>query len=195
MRSNVAGKTSAPDAADLAQHAIVAGLFPNAEKASQAVHDLNAAAFTGDEIGVAMRDRSKEKELVEETGTEAVEAAASGAVGGGLLGALAGYLIGIGAIVLPGIGPIVAGGALASALGLAGGTALAGAGIGAAAGGLVGVLVGLGVPETHARHFETGLRSGAVLVMVKAGERAVEARQILEQNGADLGPNRMQSTP
>jgi hypothetical protein len=190
MPPNVAGKTSAQDTTDLAQHAVVAGLFPNAEKASQAVHDLNAASFTGDQIGVAMRDRSKEKEqLVEETGTETVEAAASGAVGGGLLGALAGYLIGIGAIALPGIGPIVAGGALASALGLAGGTALAGAGIGAAAGGFVGILVGLGVPETHARHFETGLRSGAVLVMVKAGERALEARHILEQNGADLGPS------
>jgi hypothetical protein len=152
------------------------------------VHDLKAAVFSGEEIGIAMRDRNKQGQLVEEEGTEAIEGAASGAIGGGMLGAVAGYLIGIGAIMIPGIGPVLAGGALASAFGLAGGTALAGAGIGAATGGVMGMLVGFGFPEAEASHFEKGLRSGGILVMVKAGERATEAGAILKRNGADLGP-------
>jgi hypothetical protein len=81
----------------------------------------------------------------------------------------------------------VAAGALASALGAAGGTAVAGAGIGAAAGGLVGALTGLGFPEEEARYFETGFRTGAVLVTVHAEGRANEAVNILQRYGGDLG--------
>ena len=95
------------------------------------------------------------------------------------------YAIGIGALAIPGLGPVLAGGVLATAFGIAGGTAVAGAGIGAAAGGIVGGLVGLGFPETEARHFEAGIRSGRVLVIVKAGERSKEAVEILERQGAD----------
>jgi len=39
------------------------------------------------------------------------------------------------------------------------------------------------------------LRSGAFLVMAKAGERAVAVRQILDQNGADLVHSLTQNTP
>jgi hypothetical protein len=183
------------DALGAGRRIVLAGLFSNWAQASQAIHDLQAAAFPGEQIGVAMRDRNTQDALVPASGTDAVEAAASGAVGGGLLGALAGYLIAIGAIALPGIGPVVAGGALASALGLAGGTALAGAGIGAAAGGFVGMLIGLGLPDTEARHFETGVRQGGVLVIVKPGERAAEALGILARNGADLGPGIQAASP
>lgn len=170
---------------DFAGRKVVAGLFDDWKSAMAAITDLKAAAFTGDQIGVAMRDRTAQGRLVEETETQAAEGAVSGAVGGGLLGALAGYLIGIGALAIPGIGPVLAGGALATAFGIAGGTAVAGAGIGAAAGGVVGGLVGLGFPETEARHFEAGIRSGRVLVIVKAGERSKEAVEILERQGAD----------
>ena len=173
---------------------VVGGLFNDWDRASQAVHDLKAAVFGSEEIGIAMRDRNKQGRLAEDEGTEAIEGAASGAIGGGMLGALAGYLIGIGAIVVPGIGPVLAGGALASAFGLAGGTAIAGAGIGAATGGFMGMLVGFGFPESEARHFEKGLHSGRILVMVKAGKRAAEARAILKRKGADLGPTYIDDT-
>ena len=88
---------------------------------------------------------------------------------------------------MPGSRAPSAGGALASALGAAGGTAVAGAGIGAAAGGLVGALSGMGIPETEARHFETGFRAGGALVTVNAGYRAAEALGILERHGGDTG--------
>ena len=176
------------DERDLSGRRSVAGLFTDRASAEQTIEALKAAGFTGDQIGVAMRDRTEQGVLIEDTGTQAAEGAATGVVGGGLLGGLAGFLIGIGALAIPGIVPVVAGGVLAEALGVAGGTALAGAGIGAAAGGLVGALMGVGISEPEARHFESGFRAGRVLVTVDAGSRVLEAMAILDRHGADTGP-------
>jgi hypothetical protein len=173
---------------DLTRRHTVAGLFPDRARAEQAIDDLKAAGFTGDQIGVALRDRTAQGELIAETDTHAAEGAVTGAVGGGLLGGLTGFLIGIGALAIPGIGPVIAGGALAAAFGIAGGTAVAGAGIGAAAGGVLGALEGLGIPASKAPHFETGFRAGAVLVTVEGGARVLEALAILDRHGADTGP-------
>jgi hypothetical protein len=170
------------------------GLFDVRDDAEKAIRDLKAAGFTGDQIGVAMRDRDAQGKLAESTGTNAAEGAVTGAVGGGILGGLAGLLIGIGALVIPGIGPVIAGGALATAFGTTVGTAVAGAGIGAAAGGIVGALVGMGVPEEEARYFESGFRSGRILVSVNAQGRVMEALDILERNGADIGDGANQDT-
>lgn len=167
-------------ARDPAQGTVV-GLFRKTIAAERAVRDLKNAGFTDQQIGVMMRDPDQERRLAEQTGTKAGEAAAAGAITGGALGGLVGVLAGIGALVIPGIGPIVAGGALASTL--------AGAGIGAAAGGLLGALVGLGIPEEEARYYEMGLQSGAILVSVDAGARAVEARNILVNAGAEFAPS------
>ena len=174
-------------ARDVSGRRTIAGLFRDRETAERAIQDLKDAGFRGDQIGIVMRDRNEQGEMVEQTGTHAATGAVSGIVGGGILGGLVGFLLGIGALAIPGIGPVVAGGALASALGVAGGTAAAGAGIGAAAGGIVGALIGMGIPETEARHFEAGVRAGGVLVTVETRGRAQEALEILERNGADTG--------
>jgi hypothetical protein len=177
------------DSRDVVERRTVAGLFPHRASAEQAIDALKAAGFTGDQIGMALRDRTAQGVLLEDTGVQvAEEAATTGALGGGLLGGLTGLLIGIGALVIPGLGPVVAGGVLATAFGVAGGTAVAGAGIGAAAGGLLGALAGLGIPEAEARYFETGFRAGQVLVTVEAGARVLEALAILDRYGADTGP-------
>jgi Heat induced stress protein YflT domain len=177
------------DPPDVVERRTVAGLFLDRASAEQAIDALKAAGFTGDQIGVALRDRTAQGVLIEETGTQvAEEAATTGALGGGLLGGLTGLLIGIGALVIPGLGPVVAGGVLAAAFGVAGGTAVAGAGIGAAAGGVLGALAGLGMPDLEARYFETGFRAGRVLVTVEAGARMLEAMAILDRSGADTGP-------
>src|SRR5262245_22765911 len=177
------------DPRDMVERRTVAGLFPNRASAEQAIDALKAAGFTGDQIGVALRNRTAQGVLLEDTGPQvAEEAATTGALGGGLLGGLTGLLIGIGALVIPGLGPVVAGGVLATAFGVAGGTAVAGAGIGAAAGGVLGALAGLGIPESEARYFETGFRAGQVLVTVEAGARVLEAMAILDRHGADTGP-------
>jgi hypothetical protein len=173
---------------DYTNRTVVAAVFNDRTQAERAIDALRAAGFTGQQVGVAMRDRSEAGELIKDTGTNAVEGAVSGAVGGGLLGGVAGFLVGlVTALVIPGVGPIVAAGALASALGAAGGTAVAGAGIGAAAGGLVGALTGLGFPEEEARYFETGFHSGGVLVTVHAEGRSNEAVGILQRYGGDIG--------
>jgi hypothetical protein len=167
---------------------VVGALFRDPASAQGAIEDLKDAGFPADQIGVAMRDRTAEGALVEDTGTAAAASATTGALGGGLLGGLVGFLVGVGALAIPGIGPVVAGGVLASTFGIAGGTALAGAGIGAAAGGLVGALVGLGIPEEEARHFERGIQAGNTLVTVHAPGRIGDALSILEQHGGDTGP-------
>ncbi|HXI17418.1 MAG TPA: general stress protein, partial [Chloroflexota bacterium] len=150
MTTNVnvnAGSGGARQARDLTGRSTIAGLFTDRADAERAINDLKAAGFSADSVGVAMRDRTEQNQLVEDTGTHAGAGAVSGALGGGLLGGVVGFLVGVGALAIPGIGPVIAGGALASAFGLAGGTAVAGVGIGAAAGGLVGALVGMGIPE------------------------------------------------
>lgn len=159
--------------------ATVVGLFQNQANAERAIERLKNAGFSDSQIGVALRDRNRQQELIEETGIQAGEGAATGAIGGGVLGGVIGLLAGVGALAIPGIGPIIAGGTLASTL--------AGAGIGAAAGGLIGALAGMGVPEEDARHFDQGFRAGGTLVTVNAGSRTDEARELLSESGADLG--------
>jgi hypothetical protein len=157
----------------------VVGLFHNQADAERAIQRLKESGFSDDQIGVALKDRKRQEELIEGTGTQAAEGAAAGAVGGGVLGGVIGLLAGVGALAIPGVGPIIAGGTLASTL--------AGAGIGAAAGGLIGALAAMGVPEEDARHFDRGFRAGGTLVTVDAGSRASDARECLYESGADLG--------
>ena len=167
---------------------VVVGLFPDPDAAERGVRALNSAGFGRELIGIAMRQRTPDGDLVREAGgTRAAQGAVAGAVGGGILGGVVGLLVGVGALVIPGIGPVVAGGALA-ALGVAGGTAVAGAGIGAASGGLVGTLIGMGIPEHEARRFGRGFEQGGALITVRAGGRAPEALMLLRANGADVGP-------
>src|ERR687895_2451616 len=116
---------------------VVAAAFDDRADAERAINALRDAGFPGDRIGVALRDRTAQGQLVEETGatgTKAAEGAATGALGGGLLGGLVGLLVGLGALAIPGIGPVVAGGAPARALGPARGAGVGGGGNRGAAG-------------------------------------------------------------
>src|SRR5687768_18603929 len=104
---------------DLTGRSTIAGLFHDRLSAERAINELKDAGFAASDVGVAMRDRTAQGELVEDTGANVAGGAATGAVGGGLLGGIVGFLVGIGALAIPGIGPVLAGGALASAFGLA----------------------------------------------------------------------------
>jgi len=160
----------------------VFAMFSDRSDAERAIQALFDAGFTERDVGVAMRDRTEEKDLMESTGADAGHGAAAGAVSGGVVGGLIGLL---GSLLIPGLGPIVVGGVLASTL--------TGAGIGAAAGGLIGALVGAGASEEDARHFDAGFREGRTLVTVSTGTRTQEAVSILERHNADLGPSRSTS--
>jgi Heat induced stress protein YflT len=78
---------------DLRGRTVVAGLFTERDEAVAAIEDLKAAGFRPEDVGVAMRDRTAQGELIEDTGTKAAEGAATGALGGGALGALVGFLV------------------------------------------------------------------------------------------------------
>lgn len=70
----------------------------------------------------------------------------------------------------------------ASVGGLAAG--LPGVVAGGLAGGLIGALIDLGVPETDARFFHDEYQAGRTVVIVRAGERAAEAAEVLRRYGA-----------
>jgi hypothetical protein len=156
----------------------VVGLFARRRDAEAAIRDLKAAGFQDDQVGVALQDREEQGDLLEPPRAKEAEAAAAGAVSGGLVGGLIGLL---GSLLVPGVGPIMVGGVLASML--------TGAGIGAATGGMIGALMGIGVPEIDARHFDQGLRLGSTLVTVDAGPRTSDALMILDRHGMDFGPS------
>jgi hypothetical protein len=78
--------------------------------------------------------------------------------------------------MLPAIGPVIAGGTLAAVL--------ASAALGATAAGVVGFLIGLGMPEEEAVHYERELRAGRILVTVRTDDQHDEALAILRDHGA-----------
>ena len=58
---------------------VVAAVFDDRADAERAITALRDAGFPADRIGVALRDRTEQGELVEETGTKGAEGPAGGA--------------------------------------------------------------------------------------------------------------------
>lgn len=153
----------------------VVGVFHNHEQADRAVEELRRAGFTNEQIGVVAPDPGKGGA----TGAEASSHVGEGALAGVAAGAGVGGLVGLGILagVIPVLGPVIAGGTLAVILANAAG--------GAAMAGLVGALVGLGIPEDEARHYEGEFKAGRTIVTVKGvGGRYAEVQGILQRHGA-----------
>jgi hypothetical protein len=104
---------------------------------------------------------------------------AEGVGEGALIGGLAGLLAGVAALAIPGVGPLFVAGALASVVT----STAAGATAGAAAGGILGMLNEAGIPDEQARMYESGIRSGNVLVTVRTNNEGA-ARDALREAGA-----------
>lgn len=157
----------------------VIGMFETRTDAEDAIHRLQAAGFSRDAIGVAMKDSRDAEVLADATGAN--DLSAEGATAGVLSGAGVGVLVGLAlvgsTVLLPGIGTVLIGGPLAAGL--------TGAAVGAASGGLVGGLVGSGIPEDEATEYHERIVRGHILVSVQAEEHEVaRARQILVEEGA-----------
>src|SRR3954454_22657848 len=56
----------------------VVGLFHSQADAERAIQRLKQEGFSEDQIGVALKDRKRQDELIEGTGTQAAEGAATG---------------------------------------------------------------------------------------------------------------------
>ncbi len=140
----------------------VVGLFTDKDSAECAYDALDKRGYDQDSTDVMMSDKTRDKYYSgadaddTELGSKAAEGTGVGAAVGGTLGAVIAAIAAIGtSVVLPGLGLIVAGPVAA---------ALVGGGIGGITGGLVGALVGSGIPEEHAEVYETGIKSGGIVL-------------------------------
>ncbi len=139
------------------------GMFRNQDGAERAYNSLLARGYTEDEINVMMSDKTRDSYYGDgkpetELGSKALEGTGTGAAIGGTLGAIIGGVAAIGTnVVLPGLGLVVAGPLVA---------ALVGAGAGGLTGGLAGALIGWGIPEEHAKVYESGIKDGGTVIGV-----------------------------
>jgi len=152
----------------------VVGVFHDSTQAQEAVRALKAAGFTDEHIGVVAKDGTAGTATPAAKGSHVTEGAVAGVAAGAGVGAL--WALGIAANVLPGIGPVISGGIIASLLASAAG--------GAAIAGIGGALVGLGIPEADAKHYEGEFNAGRTLVTVRAEGRSAEAWTIMHRHGA-----------
>jgi len=149
------------------------GMPVTMDMAERAVRDLEAAGFKEDQVGYVIRGSDvAEGGMITDTsgakdGRGAVAGALIGGLGGGALAAT------VTALLIPGVGPVLAAGALAMFLGYAG--------AGAAVGGILGAMVGLGVSEDEAKHYDRLFKEGKAIVAVKSATPA--AADILTQHG------------
>ncbi len=143
------------------ENRMLTGLFRDRESAEEAYRSLNSRGYGQDDVNLMMSDDTRKKYFTDddsELGTKAWEGAGKGAAIGGGVGATLAAIAAIGTtLALPGIGLLIAGPIAA---------ALAGGGGGALTGGLIGALVGHGIPEEHAKHYEQGIRDGGIVMGV-----------------------------
>jgi hypothetical protein len=169
------------------QQTTVVGVFETRARAEVAVDRLWAQGFSHDHVGIAAPGEPAHEAItsIGEKESHAADGAVVGAWAGGTVGALAGALV---TGLIPGVGPVFAGGIL---LGI-----LTGAAAGAAGGTFIGPFIAMGFSEEEAQHYQQRVKAGHTLVLVHAGERAVEAERILRDEGAfDVHVPAFSSTP
>lgn len=159
-------------------HKVVYGLFETRAALETAVGRLKAEGFSSSDISTLLPSIDGDKEFNPEPDSKANEDSAVGAAGGAVLGGALGWLAGIGTLSIPGLGPFVAAGPILALLG--------GAGLGGALGGIAGALVGMGLPENEAKHFESVVQTGGLLLSVHAGQGdwMDKAKTIFKECGA-----------
>jgi hypothetical protein len=169
-----------------ATYPILIGVFPGYAETRRAVEELRRAGFRDDQLGVLGPDLREVAPPERRSGlpndplgTHWEEGAGIGAAAGATTGVGLGLAVAAG--LLSPLGPVIAGGTLVALL--------ASAGAGAAAGTAVGGILGLGIPEDHARVYEGELRAGRVLVTVRpeAGQDEVARRVLRDLGGVPQG--------
>ena len=161
------------------------GAFPDRNKANDAIMELEEAGVPQEDFSIIGQEETEKtgnyKDTLAEstTGKVAGSSAAVGGVVGGLAALIAGAIATAGMFVA---GPVV----LLAGLGWVALVTVTGGAVGTAAGGIVGALVGLGIPEEKAKHHESVLKSGGVLLGVEDNEVTEnEIRRCFENHGAE----------
>jgi hypothetical protein len=142
---------------------MMTGMFRDRDSAERAYQSLSSRGYSKDDVNVLMSDETRNTHFGSNTpdtelGDKAMEGAGVGSAIGGTAGAIIGAIAAIGtSVALPGLGLVIAGPIAA---------ALAGAGAGGLTGGLVGALVGSGIPEEHAKEYESDIKNGGIVMGV-----------------------------
>jgi uncharacterized membrane protein len=165
----------------IGQYGRAIGVFPNRQDAEMALQELRDAGFNMDRVSVIARNKDGNNQMSGadvNTNEEQVKGGAgAGAVAGSATGGLLGLIGGLGVLAIPGVGPV-------AEVGIVLANTLLGSGIGAAGGGLVGALIGWGVPEDQAQHYDDRLNQGNyVLVLEGSSEEVRRAEAILNNRG------------
>src|SRR6476661_4651302 len=160
-------------------NSVVFGIFSTKVQVETAVDEMKRDGFRNADISILFPFNEGTKDFALEKGTKAPEGAAAGATSGAVIGGTLGWLAGIGMLAIPGVGPFIAAGPIVATL--------AGMGAGGTVGGMTGALIGLGIPEYHAKRYEGRIRKGGILLSVHADDQewASKGKQILEQTGAE----------
>jgi hypothetical protein len=131
----------------------VIGLFDNFAQARDAVHALESAGISVNDISIVANKPPDVQSSIafappaEETTGQTIR---HDAVLGAEVGGVAGLIIALAGLAVPGFGWAVGAGWLWAII--------AGVGIGAISGGLVGGLTSVGVPKEEASYYEEGVR-------------------------------------
>ena len=141
-------------------------MYNDRDSAERGYSTLQGRGYTDKDVNVIMSDETRDKHFARQhddhdtgLGDKAMEKAGVGSAIGGTVGAVAAAIAAIGSnLLLPGLGLVIAGPLAAG---------LAGAGAGGLAGGLIGALVGSGIPDEHAKEYETGIKQGGIVMGVQ----------------------------
>lgn len=168
----------------------VFGIVHSQIEAESMLAALQGVGFTPRDVSVLFNDPNAARDFATEKGTKAPEGAMAGGGVGGAVGGTLGLLAGLGAIAIPGLGLLVAAGPILAAL--------SGAAVGAATGAVAGGLVGLGIPEIHAKLYEGKINEGKLLIAVhtESDDQIQRAKSVLTARGAqDVTVTREASVP
>ncbi|HVA25432.1 MAG TPA: hypothetical protein VMW62_13695 [Chloroflexota bacterium] len=141
-------------------------MFDSEDQAQEAFRQLQDAGVSGDDIGLVLRQETRQQERREEFVHDADRWAGAGvgAAVGGTGGWIAGAVVAGAALAVPVVGPVLAIGALAGIVSAAGGTL----------GWLAGGLAARGIEHPEASFYQSAVEEGGVLMTVKAEESNVE---------------------
>jgi len=157
----------------------VVGIYSTRDAVGDAIDTLVISEFQYSNMSVLFPATTGSKTIGAEEATKAPEGAGASIGSGAVLGGTLGLLAGIGALTVPGVGALIAAGPIVSALAVVG--------IGGVVGGVAGALVGMGIPEHEAKHYEGRLQKGGFLLSVHCdtSEEIERAREIMERTGAE----------
>jgi hypothetical protein len=141
------------------------------EQAERIVHDLEVHGIDRGRISVLLPDPRVKRNLNFERTVPMDHGPVVGVGTGAGLGSLLGWVAGLAVLAIPGVGPFLAAGPILAAMGAAA--------AGATAGAIAGGLIGLGMPEAQAAHYDARLREGHLLIWAEVTS-SDEAERVAE---------------